>query len=136
MPAKGQEDNQQKKQVQNDNDQQSVSQGKQSAGQEQANGSRGVPLTAEQQQTDQGIQQQIESFESQLEQKSNTQLKDIATKLESVEREALLEKIDQELQTVKEAIVKPGDSSASVSAATAGAAAVVLNEKGASTGPS
>lgn len=96
------------------------------AGQEQNKITRGVPLTAQQEQTAQTIQQQIEDFEGKLEQKSNTELKNIATKLETAEREMLLEKIDQELQTMKETIVNPGDAAAS--AAAAGAATVVLNE--------
>ncbi|MDT8903403.1 hypothetical protein [Anaeroselena agilis] len=113
----------------NNNDQQGVqspSGGQQSTGQGQNKASQEVPLTAEQQKAAQAIQKQIEAFESMLGQKSNSELKEIATRLETVEREMLLEKIDQQLQTMKETIVKPGDAAAS--AAAAGAATVVLNE--------
>lgn len=40
----------------------------------------------------------------------------------------LLEKIDNELQTVKDTIVKPGDSASTAAADSAAAATVVLNE--------
>ncbi|VBB05209.1 Hypothetical protein LUCI_0416 [Lucifera butyrica] len=78
-----------------------------------------------QNQVTQAVDQQIQGFEQQLQQKSNSELKEVATKLETVERNMLLQKIDSELQTIKETVVKPGDGAA----ATAGAAATVVNQK-------
>lgn len=97
--------------------------------QEQAGDSQGIPLAAGQKQQEQAVRQQIDNFETELANKSNSELREIATKLESAEREMLLEKIDQELQLIKETVVKPGDGAADASAAaSAGAAAVVVNE--------
>jgi hypothetical protein len=87
------------------------------------NNNQGVPLSDSQKQTAQAIEQQIQDFEQKLKGKSNSELKEIATALETVEREMLLEKIDQELQLVKETIVKPGDAAS----AAAAAAVVVAN---------
>lgn len=59
---------------------------------------------------------------------SNNELRDIASKLESVERAALLEKIDNELHTLKKTTVKPGDVASTAAAGASAAAVVVLNE--------
>ncbi|MDR7865912.1 MAG: hypothetical protein RIN56_03785 [Sporomusaceae bacterium] len=88
----------------------------------------GVPLSAGELQKAQQLEEQIRAIEQRLEGMSNSELRDIATKLESVERAALLEKIDNELHTLKETIVKPGDAASTASAGASAAAAVVLNE--------
>jgi len=88
----------------------------------------GVPLSAGEQQRAQQLEEQIRAIEQKLEGMSNSELQDIATKLEAVERAALLEKIDNELHTLKETIVKPGDAASTASAGAAAAAAVVVNE--------
>ena len=111
------------------NQQQRGSQGKPPApGQEGNQAGQGATLTASarQQQTSQAVQQQIDDFERNLQSKSNAELKGIANQLETTEREMLLEKIDQELQTIKETVVKPGDAAEATAAA--GAASVVINE--------
>lgn len=93
----------------------------------QANPNQGVPLSGEEQKQAQAIEQQIQGFEQQLEQKSNSQLKEISTRFETVEREMLLEKIDNELHTIKDTIVKPGDTASTAAAGTSAAAAVAIN---------
>lgn len=84
---------------------------------------QGVPLNAKEQQQSQQMDQQIQQFEQQLQSKSNTELKQISGQLETVERQMLLEKIDNELQTMKETIVKPGDIASTAAAGAASAAA-------------
>lgn len=88
----------------------------------------GVPLSAGEQQQAQQLEGQIRAIEQRLEGMSNSELRDIATKLESVERAALLEKIDNELHTIQETIVKPGDAASTSAAGASAAAAVVINE--------
>lgn len=88
----------------------------------------GVSLSAGELQKAQQLEGQIRAIEQRLEGMSNSELRDIATKLESVERAALLEKIDNELHTLKETIVKPGDAASTAAAGASAAAAVVVNE--------
>ncbi len=93
------------------------------------NDSQGVPLTAEQQKQAQAIDKEIRAFEEKLGKMSNDELKNVATKLEQAERAMLMEKIDTELQVMKDTVLKPGDGAASASAAAAaGSAAVVVND--------
>jgi hypothetical protein len=83
-----------------------------------------IPLSEKQKQQEQAIDKQIEDFKQTLKKKSNSEIKEIATQLDVVERKMLLKKIDRELEVVKDTIVKPGDGSAD---AAAGAAAVTIN---------
>jgi hypothetical protein len=87
-----------------------------------------VPLSPKQQQASQVMEQQIQNFEKQLEVKSNDELKTLATNLETVERNVLLEKIDKELNTVKETLIKPGDGVSVAAAAGATAATITATE--------
>lgn len=89
--------------------------------------SQGVPMNASEQKKAQEIEQQIQTFEQQLESKSNSDLKQISTQLETVERSMLLEKIDNELHTMKDTIVKPGDAATPAAAGAAAATAVTIN---------
>lgn len=103
--------------------------GQQTTGQQAGAGrGAGVPLSAGEQQKAQQLEGQIRAIEQKLEGMSNTELRDIAIKLETVERAVLLEKIDNELHTIKETIVKPGDAASTSAAGASAAAAVVINE--------
>ena len=82
---------------------------KEQAANQQIN-NQGASLNAEEPQKAQGVEQQIQNFEQQLESKSNSDLKQIATKLETAERSMLLEKIDNQVQAIKDTIVKPGEA--------------------------
>lgn len=61
-----------------------------------------------------------------MQQKSNTELSKIATQLETVERAMLLEKIDNQLHSIKNTVVEPGDTP-STTAAGATAATMIAN---------
>ncbi len=93
----------------------------------QQGNNQGVPLNSEQQNQAQAIEQQIQDFEQQLAKKSNSELSEIATKLETVERAMLLEKIDNQLHTVKNAVIEPGGAAPAAAATGATAAAVIAN---------
>ncbi|KYZ77053.1 hypothetical protein AXX12_02630 [Anaerosporomusa subterranea] len=71
---------------------------------------QGVPLTPNEQHQSEVINQHIEKFKESLDQRSNLELKRTAEQLETVEREMLMQKIDNELQTIKEAAIQPGAS--------------------------
>lgn len=104
--------------------QQSAQGGKQAAGGLQ----QGIPLSQSQQAAAGKIEGQIKMIEQQLTGASNSELKEISTKLESVERAMLLEKIDNQLHTMKETIVKPGDGVSTAADGTAAARASVINQ--------
>ncbi len=88
-----------------------------------AGGQDGTPLSAAGQVLSNRLDEQIQQFEEQLQAKSNSELKQISTQLEQVEREMLLEKIDNELKTIKDTVVRPGDIT---STAAAGATAAAI----------
>lgn len=89
---------------------------------------QGVPLSPKQQALAQQVEGQIQEFEKQLETKSNDDLKQIATKLESVERAMLLEKIDNQLHTIKNTAVEPGDGASPAAAGADAAVAVAIQQ--------
>lgn len=70
-------------------------------------------LTKEEQQKSKIIEEDIQQFEQTMEEKSNSELADIATQLDTVERSMLLKKIDNELHTIKDTIIKSGDGTES-----------------------
>lgn len=76
-----------------------------------------MPLSEKGRQLSGQIDNQIQQFEQQLSSKSNQELKQIAEQLEAVEREMLLVKIDNQLQTIKETAIKPEGNIAPTSAA-------------------
>jgi len=88
---------------------------------------QGVPLNNSEQKQAQAIEQQIQGYEQQLQSKSNSDLAKTSTQLETVEREMLLEKIDNELHTIKNTVVKPGDVASTAAAGSTAAAAVAIN---------
>ena len=105
--------------------------GQAAQGRQQATGDArqaSVPLNPGEQAKARQLEGQIAKIEQRLEGMSNSELKQVATKLEGVERSMLLEKIDNELHTVKDTIVKPGDAASTAAAGSAAAAAVVVNE--------
>lgn len=125
--SKSSADNQSDSKAQNDklSDVQKGGSEKEQAANQQSS-TQDASLNAEEPQKAQGVEQQIQNFEQQLESKSNSDLKQIATKLETAERSMLLEKIDNQVQTIKDTIVKPGDG-ASTAAAGAATVAVTAN---------
>ena len=52
----------------------------------------------------QDVDQQIQSFKKQLEQKSNSELAAISTQLENAERSVLMEKINSQLEVIKDTV--------------------------------
>lgn len=98
---------------------------------EQPRNTPGVPLSNGEKKQAQIIDQQIQNFEQQLEHKSNSTLSEMATQLETVEREMLMEKIDNELKVIKDTIVKPGDGASTAEAGASAAAAVAVNNSAA-----
>lgn len=91
-----------------------------------ADNAQDIPLTQGQEQTAQHLEEQIQSFEQKMHGMSNDQLKQMSQKLDLAERSALVNKIDHQLHTIKETIVKPGDA-ASQQAAAASSTAVIQN---------
>lgn len=83
----------------------------------EGNNNQGVPLTPNERQQSREINQHIQKFEESLDQLSNSELKKTAEQLETVEREMLMEKIDNELETIKETVVQPGNAAAGASVA-------------------
>lgn len=94
-------------------------------GQENAGQSgQGIPLSAKGQQLSQQLEQQITQFEQQLNSKSNAEIKQLSEQLETVERQMLLEKVDNELQTIKETVIRPGDIASTAATGSVAAATV------------
>lgn len=92
------------------------SQDPQASGQQSQNEtSQQVPPSEEPQPLSQTFDQQIQAFEQQLSDKSNSDLKELSGQLDEVERKMLLKKIDNQLQTMKTALEEP-DASASTAA--------------------
>lgn len=103
-------------------------QNKQNKPQTAAGQGQGVPLSGKQQVEARKLENQIQQIEQQLQGASNDELKAISTKLDSVERAMLLEKIDNQLHTMKDAMVKPGDGASPAAAGAAAAGAATINQ--------
>lgn len=58
------------------------------------------------------VENQIATFKQQLSQKSNQELSQVASQLESVEKAALEQKISNQLDTIQENITQPSDAGA------------------------
>jgi hypothetical protein len=54
----------------------------------------------------QDVEQQIQNFKNQLAQKSNSELADISAQLENTEKGILLEKINSQLEVIKDNVTK------------------------------
>ena len=91
------------------------------------NATQGVPLSNKQKQQAQAIEQQIQGFEVKLGNSSNSELAQISTKFETVERAMLLEKIDNELHIIKDTIVQPGDGESTADAGVEASVAVAAS---------
>lgn len=98
----------------------------QAGGQQQD--AQGAPLSQQQQQQDQKLEGQIQAIEQQLQGLSNSELKTISSKLEAVERSMLIKKIDNELHTMKDTLVKPGEGGSTAAAGSAAAGAAVIQQ--------
>lgn len=106
-------------------------QGRQSSGEQskenagsQSEQQQEIPLSENAQKLSQQLDEQIDQFEQTLQSKSNGEIKQISEQLDRVEREMLLEKVDNQLKTIKEAVIRPGDIASTATAGTAAASAV------------
>ena len=79
--------------------------GASASGQKEKQVSQNTPISPKASELEPQIDQEIGQFKQELASKSNSELKQLSQQLESVEREMLLEKIDNELLTIKETII-------------------------------
>lgn len=93
--------------------------------------SSGTPISPKGKEISTTFDHLVDDFAQQLETKSNGELAAISKQLDIVERAMLLEKIDNQLHTMKSTLVRPGDiaSPAAAGASAAGAAAVEVNQQ-------
>ncbi|SDF69028.1 hypothetical protein [Sporomusa acidovorans] len=98
---------------QEDNQQNNRTTGQTTKDQQQADET--IPLSETGRQLSGQIDKQIQQFGQQLKSKSNQELKQISEQLEAVEREMLLAKIDNQLQTIKETAFRPEGDIAPIS---------------------
>ena len=83
-----------------------------------------IPLSERAQKLSQQMDEKIDQFEQVLRSRSNSEIKQVSEQLDRVEREMLLEKVDNQLKTIKETVIRPGDIASTAAAGSAAASAV------------
>jgi hypothetical protein len=74
------------------------------------------PQQSQVQQGAQKLEGQIENVENKLQNMPTSALKNISNELETIEKSALMQKIDNQLHDLKDIVAKPGDTDSASSA--------------------
>lgn len=83
-----------------------------------------IPLSERAQKLSQQMDEKIDQFEQVLRSRSNSEIKQVSEQLDRVEREMLLEKVDNQLKTIKDTVIRPGDIASTAAAGSTAASAV------------
>lgn len=86
------------------------------------------PLSSKAEQLSTKLDELIGNFEENLKSKSNRELSTISKQLSIIERAMLLEKIDNQLNSMKESVIRPGDVNSPAAIGASAASAIEIRQ--------